>query len=178
MMREVIRTPAFLEIIKSNMSSADPERARLAVRTVLWEDPELTLSLAGVAPEVVNYLIEAVLELGRQLNGFPAPLLSAFLDELGRGVNSAGLREIPDVYGPLIEKTELAKKAAPAFGAAVNAGSRAVNRAAGRNPYFVGDLMGAIDGRQLARAAFAVARSILLWGYTAAVRLVVKMTGG
>lgn len=162
-MREIIRTPAFLEIIKTNMTMLDPEGARMAVRTILWEDPELTLSLAGTAPDVINYLVEAVLELGRQLNQFPAPLLDAFLDQLMTGVNTEGMREVPAVYGPLLEKIDAGQRVRVAAGAIINALARAINRASAGNPYFVRDSMPAIDGKEVGRAAFAVVRSTALW---------------
>ena len=103
-LREIIRTPAFLEIIKANMAEAEPERARALVRTFLWEDADLSLSLMGTAPRAMNYLVEAVLELGRQLATFPPPLLEAFSAQLGEELDSAAVREIPAVYGPVLEK--------------------------------------------------------------------------
>jgi hypothetical protein len=176
-MREVIRTPAFLEIIKTNMVALDPEGARLAVRTVLWEDPELTLSLAGTAPEAINYLVEAVLELGRQLEQFPAPLLDAFLDQLIGGIDTGSLREVPAVYGPLMEKMGFPQRAASALSAAVNALARAINRTAAQNPQFLRDSMEAVDGGEVARAAWAIARSMALWGFSAAKELFKRLAG-
>lgn len=176
-MREIIRTPAFLELIRTNMVVLDPEGAREAVRTILWEDPELTLSLASTVPETVNYLVEAVLELGRQLNQFPAPLLDAFADQLIGGIDPEPLRELPGVYGPLAGKLGLSRRAAGLFGSAVNAAARAVNNAARNNPYFVRDSMVAVDGREVARAAFSVARSLALWGLSAVAGLVRRLSG-
>jgi hypothetical protein len=173
--REIIRTPAFLEIIKTNMTALDPEGARMAVRTVLWEDPELTLSLAGTAPEIINYLVEAVLELGRQLNQFPAPLLDAFLDQLMNGVNVEGMREVPAAYAPLLDKIDGKQRARVAMGAAINAVARAVNKAAAGNPNFVRDSMPVVDGREVGRAARAVARSTALWCFSGMARLFKKL---
>jgi hypothetical protein len=175
--REVIRTPAFLEIIKTNMAELDPESARYAIRTVLWEDPELTLSLASTAPQVVNYLVEAVLELGRQLNHFPGPLLDAFMDQLGTGFDAGRVRELPGVYSPLLEKVDFQRKAARAAGAAVNAVARTINRAAERNPYFLRDAVTGVDGREIGRAVFAVMRSACLWGFSVITRVFKSVAG-
>lgn len=175
-MREIMRTPAFLELIKTNMVALDPEGARMAVRTILWEDPELTLSLASTVPDVVSYLVEAVLELGRQLNQFPAPLLDAFIDQLASGVDAQAFREIPGVYGPLMEKVGFPEKATRMFGSAVNAVARAINRSAEKNPYFVRDSMEAVDGREVARAAFSVTRSLALWALSALSKVIKKLT--
>jgi hypothetical protein len=175
--REIIRTPAFLEIIKTNMAGLDPEGAGIAVRTLLWEDPELALSLASLTPDVVNYLVEAVLELGRQLNTFPGPLLDAFVDQLSKGVDVDRMREVPLVLGPVMEKVDFPQRAARAAGAVVNAVARTINRAAERNPYFLRDSIAGVDSREVGRAAFAVLRSACLWGFSAMVNIFRSVAG-
>lgn len=177
-MREVIRTPAFLEIIKTNMAAVDPEKAGAAVRTVLWEDPELALSLMGTGPEVVNYLVEAVLELGRQMNQFPGPLLDAFALQMAGRLDSEKLAAVPGVWRPVMEKTDLASRAKAMMARAINAGARAVNDTARSNPYFLRDSLAGIDGREVALAVFAVVKSACLWGFSAAARLIRTVTGG
>jgi hypothetical protein len=176
-MREVIRTPAFLEIIQTNMAALDPEGASIAVRTLLWEDPELALSLAGATPEVINYLVEAVLELGRQLNTFPGPLLDAFIDQLSTGVNVDRMREVPVVLGPVMEKVDFQRRAAQAAGSVVNAVARSINRAAARNPYFLRDSISGVDGREVGRAAYAVVRSACLWSFSGIVKVLKSVAG-
>ena len=71
-LREVIRTPAFLEIIKTNITGFEPEDARALVRTFLREDANLSLSLIGTSPVVINYIVEAILEMGLAACGVPA----------------------------------------------------------------------------------------------------------
>lgn len=105
--REIIRTPVFLEIMKANVPALDPDSARQMVGTLLWEDPGLSLGLMGASPAVVDYVIEALLELGRQLNQFPVPLLSEFLSQMSGDIGSGRLQEIPEVYGPLLERAVL-----------------------------------------------------------------------
>ena len=175
-LREVIRTPAFMSIIKLNLASLDPESARIAVRTMLWEDPELTLSMVALAPDVANYVVEAVLELGRQLDQFPAPLLDAFLDELGQGIDTDKLRELPVVYGRIADKVDAGKRFAVALGAAINAGARMINRAADRNPYFLRDALTEVDGREVARAGLSMLRSACLWGYSAVRKIIARVS--
>jgi len=105
--REIIRTPVFLEMIKAGVHQRDPDSARQMVQTLLWEDASLSLGLMGASPAVMNYMIEALLELGRQLNQFPEPILSEFLSQMSGDVSSERLRELPDVYGPLLERIVL-----------------------------------------------------------------------
>lgn len=77
--REILKTPAFRQIIMLNLTDLEPARARVAVRTLVWADPNFSLSLAAVAPQVVNYLAEALLELARQWQHLPPELADAFL---------------------------------------------------------------------------------------------------
>ena len=176
-LREVMRTPAFMSIIKMNIASLDPENAALLVRTMLWEDSELSLSMVALAPDMVNYVVEAVLELARQLDHFPAPLLDAFLDELAGGIDTDRMREVPAAYGRIAEKVDAGRRLAQALGAAVNAGAKMINRAAGRNPYFLRDALAEVDGREVARAGFAVVRSACLWGYSALKKMIERVAG-
>lgn len=102
-LREVIRTPAFSELIKTNIASVDPECARDTIRTILWEDTGLSLGVLAKSPALVNYAVEAILELGEAFGGFPAPLLEEFLVQLSSEIDGGKFKEIPQVYGPLLE---------------------------------------------------------------------------
>lgn len=158
-LREIIRTPAFLQIIKVNASDLDPESARVAVRTFLWEDPELSLSMMGTVPEVVNYLVAAVIELGRQVNNFPGGLLEQYVSQMASEIDVAALREVPGTFAPLLETVNFKEAAAATFGTTVNAVAGMVNRAAAHNPYFLRDAVSGVDWREVLRAALAVTRS-------------------
>jgi hypothetical protein len=162
-LREIIRTPAFLEIIKLHASGLDPESARELVRAFLWEDVELSLSLVGTVPEMVNYLAAAALELGRQMNNFPGGLLDQYVTQIGSEIDVEVLNEFPGVFGPLLENIRFKETAAMGLGKAVNAGAGFVNRAAASNPHFVRDLCSEVDGREVLRASFAVGRSVMKW---------------
>jgi len=177
LLREVIRTPTFMSIIRTNMDALDPACAKAAVRTMMWEDPELSLSLLGLAPDVVNYVIEAVLEMGRQLDNLPGPLLDAFLEQVGQGIDRDKIRQIPAVFGPVVEKLDVQRRVALVLGAAVNSGARMVTGAAGRDPYFLRDILSEVDGHEVARAGLAVLKSACLWGY-AAVKKVLNLAAG
>ncbi len=162
-LREIIRTPAFLEMIKTNSQGLDPAEARELVRAFLWEDPELSLSMVGTVPELVNYLAAAVLELGRQMNNFPGGLLEQYVEQAAAEIDLDVFRQYPEVFGPLLENMGGYRAAAAGFGAAVNATARFVTRAAKRNPDFVRDAVSGVDWREIGRAAFAVARSLARW---------------
>lgn len=132
-LREIIRTPVFMEIIKTNIAEVDPESAREMVRALLWQDVNLSLSLLGASPAMVNYLVEALLELGRQLNTFPEPLLQEFMLQMSDDLTTGRLGDFPEVYGPLLEKAlfsnpEIRARVAGGLCGGVNACVRGINR--------------------------------------------------
>jgi hypothetical protein len=177
-LREIIRTPAFLEIIKSNSKGLDPEDARELVRTFVWEDVELSLSLVGNIPEIINYLAAAVLELGTQMNNFPGGLLDQFVMQVGSGIDLEVLNQYPAVFGPLLENIGFAELAAAALGSAVNAGADVIVKAVEKNPDLLRDTLGQVEGRKLLRAAFALARSAVRWVVSGITGLAGRRAGG
>jgi hypothetical protein len=102
LMREMMRTPAMKELVLLQLKDIDPDSAPGLVRTMLWEDPGVSLSLFGALPDTVNWLLEFLLELGRQFNGLPEPLLRDFLGRIGEGIDPERLKELPQVYGQLL----------------------------------------------------------------------------
>ncbi len=104
-LRELIRTPAFMEIVKTDLASIQPERARELISTLVWSDPNLSLSLIGAIPDLFNYLVECLLALGRELGKFTPELLGVFLNSLGGRIDVGRIRDISRVYGPLLKET-------------------------------------------------------------------------
>ena len=165
-LREIIRTPAFQEIIRTNISGLDPGDARDMVRAFLREDINLSISLMGMSPVVINYLVEAVLELGRQLAGFPPALLETFVSQMTSEIDSEAMKEIPEVYGPLLEgileSPERQEAFAAALGRLVTSSARFLNRSISRNPYFLRDVLANVDMKEVLWTVVSIFRSILL----------------
>jgi hypothetical protein len=103
-LKEVIATPALKELILLQMKDIKPETAPGLVKTLLWGDPGISMSLFGALPDMVNWLLELLLELGRQLNGLPEPLLKDILGQIGIGIETGSLKELPGVYGQLARR--------------------------------------------------------------------------
>lgn len=157
--REILRTPVFLEIVRTGMAVREPESARAAARILLGEDPALTLSLAGGVPGMVNYLVEFLLELGKEMNNYPAPLLKSFSGKLYSDIDMDRVRELPVVY------LELARRAGPGTagpGTAINSLAASINRAARRNPLFLQEVFRGTDLPGVLMAAVATVRSAVL----------------
>lgn len=103
-LREVMATPALKELVLMQMKDIRPEAAPGLMKTLLWGDPGISMSLFGVLPDAVNWLLELLLELGRQLNGLPEPLMKDILGQVGAGIDLERLGQFPEVYGQLIRR--------------------------------------------------------------------------
>jgi hypothetical protein len=102
-MRELIRTPVFRELLKLNLQESPPGTAAELARTVLWEDVDVTLSLLGSSPQAVNFLSEFLVETGRQFQNFPAEVLQIFIRQMGEKVDVESLQALPGAVSPVID---------------------------------------------------------------------------
>lgn len=171
LLREIIRTPALAEVIKTNLGSFDQESARELVRTLMHEDVELSVSIAATIPQVLNYLAAALVEFGRQLEDLPEGLGDQYLEELTLGIDYARFREIADVYRSFLERIDFKRAATSVLGKTVNALTEVINSAASSNPYFLRDAFVGVEVKQVFRALLAVAGSAFLWLVSGIVRL-------
>lgn len=95
LLRELIRTANFQEILKSQVKSIDPENARRLVRTLLWQDVNFSFGMMGALPGVINWLAAALDEMAVQVSGVPPLLLRSFMNEMGQGIEA---RRDPEAY--------------------------------------------------------------------------------
>jgi hypothetical protein len=129
--RELIRTPAFREILKLHLADPDPASARQAVRMLMWEEPNLSLSLAAAVPARVNALAAAVAELGEQLQNLPPDLFNAFTAGLAADLNPEAGAQVHAAWQPLFarlleEEPALRHAVAGVVGVALSAASGAL----------------------------------------------------
>jgi len=61
---EVLRTPAFREIIRLHATGPSAGDARAAVKTLVGEEVQVTFDLASVSPAAVNAAVESAVALG------------------------------------------------------------------------------------------------------------------
>lgn len=101
-LREILRTPAFRELIRIRLEPADGDSGREMVQTLIQEHVELPLQLAGCAPAALNTAINAAAELGQYLAGLPEPLLRVYLDDLVAELDTDSLRELPQTWAPFL----------------------------------------------------------------------------
>ncbi len=99
--RELIRTPGFKELLLLHLRDINPDNAREVVKAAIWEDVVFTMSALGATPQMVNWLTEALIELGVQLNNFTLDILRDFLVKLGQDLDVEKLKSLPGAFAPL-----------------------------------------------------------------------------
>ena len=67
-MKEVLSTPFVKDIIRNNLNSIKPDKSHPLVMALIWQDPEIILSILGTIPPVVNSCVGALAETGKQFN--------------------------------------------------------------------------------------------------------------
>lgn len=104
LVRELLRSPGFKELVSLHLREPNGEAARELVRTFLWEDIGFSMGVLGSAPQLVNLVAGALLELGVQLNNFTRDILRDFLVRMGRDLDMETIRALPGAYAPLVNE--------------------------------------------------------------------------
>ncbi len=104
--KELLDTPNLTQALTIILNSIDPPAARDLVRTLLWTDPVLFISLVGALPELVNASLEGAAELAAQLGTLPPPLLRGFLVQVAGRVSGAAAGEAAAGFASLLASLE------------------------------------------------------------------------
>jgi hypothetical protein len=162
-LREVLQTPAFREIIRIQVAPDGPDTAKELVRTALWADPNFSLSLATESPALVNGVIEGAVELGRQLQQFPPELFAGFAKQIIDQIDTGKIADIPTAWGPVLSRI-LADNPTLADGAVAGQIANTVlsnaNKAMGENPTFVRAFFDTISMAQVMRFLWTLGKAI------------------
>jgi len=67
-MKEVLSTPFVKDLIRINLQNIKPDKTHPLVVALIWQDPEVILSILGSLPPIVNSCVGALAETGNQLN--------------------------------------------------------------------------------------------------------------
>lgn len=102
--REILRTPAFKDLIMLELTGPSSGSARKLLRTLLWEDSALFFSLLGALPRNFNFTVEFLDELGKQLNQIPPEMLRQYLSQMGADVDKGSLQALVQTFTTLVEK--------------------------------------------------------------------------
>jgi len=178
-MKEVLSTPFVKDMIRNNLQNIKPDKTHPLVKTLIWQDPEVILSLLGAIPSVVNSCTGALTEAGRQINEkFSAELLRDYLGSIVKDIKTEELKEIVDAYATLFKNLWaaspefrkmvgdlLTQDAPPLIGKGISSACRFVNEAGREDPQvvsrFVSDVAANIDGNELKDATHTIVNAFL-----------------
>jgi hypothetical protein len=138
-LREVLKTPAFREIIKNHFDAADPAAARELVRAAMFADPNFSLSVLAESPKRINFLVEGLVELGKQLANLPPKMADEFVANIADDLDAERFSELPRIWLPLlihmvVSNPKALKKCFSIETNLVNAWAKAVPAAFADNP--------------------------------------------
>ena len=102
-MRQLLKTPAFKELLLLSMKDIDADEPRELVKTIMWEDSALSFSTLGALPHDLNFLAAFMDELGLQLQQLPPEMFRQFVAEMEEKLDKDTLKNLPSAYLPLIE---------------------------------------------------------------------------
>jgi len=160
--RELIATPAFQEIIRTGLVSIDPQKAKELVRALLLEDINVSLSFAGKAPDFINYILEILIEIANVIEKMPEPLLVEFFSQAKDRIDREKVESAVRSYSSLAAKFGGEKLPARLFGRILTGLSITIGNYARKNPYFIKDIFENIDIAQILRSSYYVVRSFFL----------------
>ena len=100
---EVLKTPVCKDQLRSWLNMGNPSSGRSLMRTLMWQDPEVFLSLVSALPSLLDALVDACAEMGAQLREkFPPELLSRFTLSIASQIDTARLKECSNIWGELL----------------------------------------------------------------------------
>jgi len=103
MLAYLLNKPAFKENLRIVLKNIDPESSPELVKTLLWQDIEVSLGLLGALPDVANSLIRAIDEVLVQINDkFTPELLAGFIGSLLDEIDAVRLQHIIQNLQPLV----------------------------------------------------------------------------
>ncbi len=101
---EIIRTPLFKDMLNNSLSEIDPGRGSTTAKVIIWEDPQLILSLLASIPVMVNWIVAFIGELGNQTSEkFPPQLMKGFLANMWEDIDKDAMKECVKNYGRLMQ---------------------------------------------------------------------------
>ena len=97
--KEILATPFVKDLIRSSLKSAACEKDPSLVRTLLWEDPEVSLAVLSTLPHLANRFTGALAEAGREIDEkFSPHLLKGYLTAMGNDIDTDRFKACAGVW--------------------------------------------------------------------------------
>jgi hypothetical protein len=178
-MKEVLSTPFVKDLIRSNLQNIKPDKTHPLVKTLMWQDPEVFLSILGAIPPVVNSCTGALAEAGKQINEkFSPDLLRDYVGSILKDINTEELKTLAEAYATMIKNlwevspefreavgNAITEDAPPLIGKGISSACRVVNEISKSDPRvvskFVSDVVANIDGDEFRNATHTIVNAFL-----------------
>jgi len=101
--KEIMATPFVKDLIRSTLKSVACENDPSLVRTLLWEDPEVSLAVLSILPHLTNRCTGALAEAGREIDEkFSSELLKGYLISMSNDIDTDRFVACAKVWGKII----------------------------------------------------------------------------
>jgi len=178
-MKEVLSTPFVKDLIRSNLQNIKPDKSHPLVMALIWQDPEIILSLLGSIPPVVNSCVGALAEVGNQVNEKLSPeLIRDYFASILNDIDTNEFKALAEAYTVLLKnvweaspefREALAKAitgdAPPLIGKGINSATRFINEVNKSDPRvvskFVSDVVANVDGGAFRDATHTIVNAVL-----------------
>ena len=178
-MKEVLSTPFVKDLIRSNLQNIKPDKTHPVVKALIWQDPEVFLSILGSIPPVVNSCTGALAEAGKQINEkFSPELLRNYIGSILKDIDTEELKALAEAYTTMMKnlwevspelRDAVAKAvtsdAPPLIGRGISSACRFVNEVSKEDPQvvskFVSDVVKNIDGDEFKDATHTIVNAVL-----------------
>lgn len=178
-MKEVLSTPFVKDLIRSNLQNIKPDKSHPLVMALIWQDPEIILSILGSIPPVVNSCVGALAEVGNQVNEKLSPeLIRDYFASILNDIDTNEFNALAGAYTALLKnlwgaspefREALAKAvtgdAPPLIGKGINSATRFINEVNKSDPRvvskFVSDVVANIDGAEFRDATHTIVNAVL-----------------
>lgn len=178
-MKEVLSTPFVKDIIRNNLQNIKPDKTHPVVNALIWQEPEIILSILGSIPPVVNSCVGALGETGKQINEkFSPRLLSDYVGSILKDIDTDELKALVDAYvemgknlweaSPEFREAvgkAITDDAPPLIGRGISSACRVVNEISKNDPRavskFLSDVSDNIEGNALRDATHTIVNAVL-----------------
>lgn len=173
LIQEIIATPFIKEMLREMLNSARASSASELIKNVMWQDMDLFLSLIASSPLIVNSLVNALSEVGSQLDEkFEPKMLKEYMGGVLDGIDTASFSRMLETYGRIVSKLMkrddvresvmkiIRETIASSLGKGVNTTLKAINKAQDYEPAFISGTIDSftagIDNKEAGRALMGI----------------------
>jgi hypothetical protein len=177
--KEILVTPFVKDIIRSSLKSAACEKDPPLVRTLLWEDPEVSLAVLSTLPHLANRCAGSIAEVGREIDEkFSPHLLKSYLTAMGEDIDMNRITACAEIWGKIISnlweaspefretiENYLSKNLPRVLGMGITATARFINEIERQDPRaisrFVAKTLDNTDGKEVEGAVRILFNAVL-----------------